>query len=251
MHKLFNKLIDEFKRLGCEIIFGNFTKIILSTGKHTYASASEYMGFLLNTIQKMDEFRLVKISIGGYWEQMLFKDELNYSGVPLLPPFNEDSYQTEEGGTSRIDSIEKRLQQEEEGVTETASSNHKRECCEEGDGTVETSDDENDLSGEEEAFVEDDRFASRDGYHPYEAAGDERSSGDEEDEELSKEQVGSRMARYQEKGGLNAMMEEEEEEEENRRRREEEQAFEADLDRDSMAPPVNHWHIFMSLPEEV
>ena len=115
MHSLFNRLIAEFRKLGCEIIFGNFNKLIISTNKTDLGSATEYINFALNTIKTIDEFKLLRIQVGGMWDQLLFLDELNFGGIPLIHN-QTDNEPEEEDEDSEVIEVEMDNNDEEDEV---------------------------------------------------------------------------------------------------------------------------------------
>jgi DNA polymerase epsilon subunit 1 len=51
MKKVFALLLAEFRKLGANVIFANFSKIIIDTGKVDLASAHAYCDSLLKTLQ--------------------------------------------------------------------------------------------------------------------------------------------------------------------------------------------------------
>lgn len=51
MKKVFALLLVEFKKLGATIIFANFSKIIIDTGKIELSAARAYCDCLLRTLQ--------------------------------------------------------------------------------------------------------------------------------------------------------------------------------------------------------
>lgn len=51
MQKVFALLLSEFRKLGATIIFANFSKIIVDTGKYDLSAAKAYCDSLLRTIQ--------------------------------------------------------------------------------------------------------------------------------------------------------------------------------------------------------
>jgi DNA polymerase epsilon subunit 1 len=51
MKKVFALLLAEFRKLGANVIFANFSKIILDTGKVDLLSARAYCDSLLKTLQ--------------------------------------------------------------------------------------------------------------------------------------------------------------------------------------------------------
>jgi hypothetical protein len=51
MKKVFALLLAEFRKLGANVIFANFSKIIIDTGKVDLSSAHAYCDSLLKTLQ--------------------------------------------------------------------------------------------------------------------------------------------------------------------------------------------------------
>lgn len=51
MKKLFALLLAEFRKLGATLIFANFSKIIIDTGKIDLPAAHAYCDCLLKTLQ--------------------------------------------------------------------------------------------------------------------------------------------------------------------------------------------------------
>lgn len=52
MKKVLLILLDEFRKLGANIIFANFYKVIIDTGKFDISAAKAYCDSFLNTLQK-------------------------------------------------------------------------------------------------------------------------------------------------------------------------------------------------------
>lgn len=51
MQKVFALLLAEFRKLGATIIFANFSKVIIDTGKLSLSAAKAYCDSLLKTLQ--------------------------------------------------------------------------------------------------------------------------------------------------------------------------------------------------------
>ena len=51
MQKVFALLLAEFRKLGATIIFANFSKVIIDTGKFDLSAAKAYCDSLLKTLQ--------------------------------------------------------------------------------------------------------------------------------------------------------------------------------------------------------
>lgn len=51
MQEVFALLLAEFRKLGATVVFANFSKIIIDTGKYDLSTAKAYCDSLLRTIQ--------------------------------------------------------------------------------------------------------------------------------------------------------------------------------------------------------
>ncbi|KAI9351947.1 hypothetical protein BD770DRAFT_393656 [Pilaira anomala] len=88
MKKVFMQLVAEFKRLGANIIFANFHKIVMTTSKETFESALPYFDYLNRTIQHKQVFEILELTATYYWDVLLWMDEKNYAGVMVVDPFD-------------------------------------------------------------------------------------------------------------------------------------------------------------------
>ncbi|KAL4326663.1 hypothetical protein AHAS_Ahas13G0022600 [Arachis hypogaea] len=82
MQKVFAMLLAEFRKLGATIVFANFSKIIIDTGKYDLAAAKAYCDSLLRTIQSRDLFEWIELEPLQFWRSLLFMDQYNYGGIP-------------------------------------------------------------------------------------------------------------------------------------------------------------------------
>lgn len=83
MKKVFIQLVAEFKRLGATIVFANFHKIVVSTGKETMDRAQLYFNYLHRSIQTKQVFEILDFKTNIYWDVLLWMDEMNYAGVVI------------------------------------------------------------------------------------------------------------------------------------------------------------------------
>ncbi|KAL6634447.1 hypothetical protein ACP70R_027118 [Stipagrostis hirtigluma subsp. patula] len=81
MKKVFALLLAEFRKLGANVIFANFSKIIIDTGKMDLPSAHAYCDSLLKTLQTRDLFEWIELEPLHYWHSLLFMDQYNYGGI--------------------------------------------------------------------------------------------------------------------------------------------------------------------------
>ncbi|CAN1252331.1 DNA polymerase epsilon catalytic subunit A [Linum perenne] len=112
MQKVFALLLAELRKLGATIIFANFSKVIISTGKFSISTAKAYCDSLLKTLQSRELFEWIELEPVQYWHSLLFMDQYNYGGIPAKVD-----------GLSDNDSQADRSQQEEPQVDIVSSWN--------------------------------------------------------------------------------------------------------------------------------
>ncbi|KAH8548277.1 hypothetical protein BGW37DRAFT_507320 [Umbelopsis sp. PMI_123] len=81
MKKVFMQLVAEFRRVGSQIVFANFNKIIVVTPKESMESGLPYCDYLLKAVQGKQVFEVLDIVLSNYWDQLLWMDEMNYGGI--------------------------------------------------------------------------------------------------------------------------------------------------------------------------
>nr|KAJ0201048.1 hypothetical protein LSAT_V11C600314360 [Lactuca sativa] len=81
MQKVFALLLYEFRKLGANIIFANFSKVILDTGKSDLSAAQAYCDSLLKALQTRDLFEWIELEPMQFWHSFLFMDQYNYGGI--------------------------------------------------------------------------------------------------------------------------------------------------------------------------
>ncbi|XP_045777091.1 DNA polymerase epsilon catalytic subunit 1 isoform X2 [Maniola jurtina] len=87
MKKLFLMLVAEFKRLGSQIVFADFNKIILFTKKNSVMDGIGYVEFVVQSIRNKELFHGIDIRYKQCWSYLLWLDEANYAGIEgKLPP---------------------------------------------------------------------------------------------------------------------------------------------------------------------
>ena len=89
MTKLFKRLIAELRRLGLSIVHANFNRIVIDTGKHDPAAATEHVNFVLTALHTKPLFHILQVDIKDImWEQLLWLGPENYGGIEV-PQFIE------------------------------------------------------------------------------------------------------------------------------------------------------------------
>ncbi|KAL9894607.1 DNA polymerase epsilon catalytic subunit 1 isoform 1-T1 [Glossina fuscipes fuscipes] len=81
MRKMFLRIVAEFKRLGATIIYADFNRIVLSSGKKTVADAISYVDYIVQSLRNKEIFHSIQLSFEQCWDFMLWLDHANYSGI--------------------------------------------------------------------------------------------------------------------------------------------------------------------------
>ncbi|KAJ1654851.1 DNA polymerase epsilon catalytic subunit [Dispira simplex] len=92
MRKVFLQLLAEMRRLGAQIVFANFQKIIVATTKTSRSSAAAYTQYLLKTLTQMPLFDQLDLQPVEVWDRLLWMDSANFGGVLSVPggPSSDD-----------------------------------------------------------------------------------------------------------------------------------------------------------------
>lgn len=83
MEKLFLQLLAELRRLGSQIVYADFSKIVLCTKKPDVKSAQTYVQFILQTVLANELFQVLSLSPKKFVAHLLFLDAENYGGILL------------------------------------------------------------------------------------------------------------------------------------------------------------------------
>ncbi|KAK8513325.1 hypothetical protein V6N12_052522 [Hibiscus sabdariffa] len=81
MQKVFALLLAEFRKLGATIIFADFSKVIIDTGKYDITAAKAYCNSLLKTLQDRELFEWIELEPTHFWHSLLFMDQYNHGGI--------------------------------------------------------------------------------------------------------------------------------------------------------------------------
>jgi len=81
--KVFHQLIAEIRNLGGTIIFASFNKLIIGTDKTKLSDAEVNFKFLSKTLRtRRPLFKFITLKPVQYWDVLLFKDLVNFIGIP-------------------------------------------------------------------------------------------------------------------------------------------------------------------------
>ncbi|CAL9234448.1 unnamed protein product [Arabidopsis halleri] len=81
MQKVFALLLTDLRRLGAIIIYADFSKVVIDTGKFDLSAAKAYCESLLTVMGSRDIFELILLEPVNYWHSLLFMDQHNYAGI--------------------------------------------------------------------------------------------------------------------------------------------------------------------------
>lgn len=71
---LYFQFISEFKRLGLNVVYGNFNRLILCIKKRRLVDVLGYVEYIINSIKTRDLFKLVEMSYEQCWEYLMWLD---------------------------------------------------------------------------------------------------------------------------------------------------------------------------------
>ena len=80
MRKMFLQIIAEFQRLGAEIIYADFNRIILNSGKKNIVDAISYVEYIVQSIRNKELFHSINLTYQQCWEHLLWMDTANFGG---------------------------------------------------------------------------------------------------------------------------------------------------------------------------
>ena len=71
------QLIAEFKRLGSQIVYANFNRLLLCTKKRRILDAISYVDYITNSIRTKELYHMIDISYQDCWELLLWMDPVS------------------------------------------------------------------------------------------------------------------------------------------------------------------------------
>ena len=69
--------MGEFKRLGSNIVYANFNRVILCTKKRRLLDALGYVEYITNSIKGRELFHLVEMTYEQCWEYLMWHDTVS------------------------------------------------------------------------------------------------------------------------------------------------------------------------------
>ncbi|KAJ8327871.1 DNA polymerase epsilon catalytic subunit [Batrachochytrium dendrobatidis] len=95
MKRVFSSLVNHLRKLGSEVIYASFEKIVVSTNKMTLPNAVGYIAYTVAAMSKRDLFAHIEIKPVRFWRHMMWMDVFNWAGIELV--------QNESDGTTHVD----------------------------------------------------------------------------------------------------------------------------------------------------
>ncbi|KAL4229089.1 hypothetical protein ACF0H5_012128 [Mactra antiquata] len=125
MKKVFMQLMGEFKRLGSNIVYANFNRVVLCTKKRRLMDALAYVEYITNSIKAKELFHLIEMSYEQCWEYLMWLDPANYGGIKGKLPSDAEVEQTapETVRDNNVDSDEDEQIVEDEELNKSDSEN--------------------------------------------------------------------------------------------------------------------------------
>ncbi|KAK3232982.1 hypothetical protein CYMTET_56694, partial [Cymbomonas tetramitiformis] len=110
MSKLFKVLLAEMVKLGCTIVYADFSQITICTGKRSMPAALSYVECLLEALRGRELFPWIELEPCRHWHSLLFKDLYNMGGV-VQPTAEDDLAQRELEGEAADEDQEQEQEQ--------------------------------------------------------------------------------------------------------------------------------------------
>ena len=71
------QLMGEFRRLGSNIVYANFNRVVLCTKKRRLMDALAYVEYITNSIKSKTLFHLIEMSYEQCWEYLMWLDPVS------------------------------------------------------------------------------------------------------------------------------------------------------------------------------
>ena len=89
MRKTFIQMLAEFRRLGANVIYADFTRLLLVTSKPP-GTAHAYATYILSAVNSHELFQHIYLQTDRFYDFLLFMDEANLGGVVCEDPLAVD-----------------------------------------------------------------------------------------------------------------------------------------------------------------
>ncbi|GAA97490.1 uncharacterized protein L969DRAFT_83792 [Mixia osmundae IAM 14324] len=86
MCKVLSQLLAELRRLGSEVVYADFTRIMLVTTKPDSFNALAYINYIVSSISGRDLFKSIHLEATTYYDLLIWYDAANFAGVICKDP---------------------------------------------------------------------------------------------------------------------------------------------------------------------
>jgi DNA polymerase epsilon subunit 1 len=93
MRKTFSQLLAELRRLGSDIIYADFNRIMLATSKPSPGAAYAYGNYVVSSLTSRELFKFVNLRIIDFWSLFIQMDSSNFAGMICKDPLDDDDAQ--------------------------------------------------------------------------------------------------------------------------------------------------------------
>ncbi|KAI3405326.2 POL2 [Candida oxycetoniae] len=84
------QLVNEFRKIGSQVVFANRTKLIIQTSKISVENSYAYGQYVLKAARSKPLFNFLDLKIIKYWDILIWMDEYNYGGRSCTEITNND-----------------------------------------------------------------------------------------------------------------------------------------------------------------
>ncbi|EDQ91191.1 uncharacterized protein MONBRDRAFT_15015, partial [Monosiga brevicollis MX1] len=117
MKKLFLHLITHVKRLGNELVYASFNRMILKTAKSDVPQAKAHIDYVLSVLSQNNLFAVLTLAPQRAWSQLLWMDAMNFGGIDAQSETRPVLEDDEDGAPSERDGVDTALSDDEGGMS--------------------------------------------------------------------------------------------------------------------------------------
>ncbi|EGX96367.1 DNA polymerase epsilon [Cordyceps militaris CM01] len=78
--KAFQQLMEDFRRVGSQVVFASANRLILQTTRAEVGNAFAYSQYIIKSIKSKPLFHFIDLEIKEYWDYLVWYDEFNFGG---------------------------------------------------------------------------------------------------------------------------------------------------------------------------
>lgn len=102
MRKVYLQLLAEFRRLGTQIVYADFDRVLLLTSKPDSRSAYAFAQYIVSAANSQELFQDISFEVNFFWDYLAWMDLANFGGVKVTPE-EAGSHQASETHTITMD----------------------------------------------------------------------------------------------------------------------------------------------------